>query len=85
MIFRSESEKLCGYAALDIARDGDRPTVRAVAIRAKMSVGKSHRLLTGLERRGLILRSGPRPMFHAAMFKFYGPFSGEAEAMTRRQ
>ena len=63
MIFRSESEKLCGYAALDIA----------------------HRLRTGLERRGLILRSGPRPMFHAAMFKVYGPFSGEAEAMTRRQ
>lgn len=85
MTFRSEAEKRCAYAALDLAGDGKRLSRRAVAARAGMDLKTAHKMLSGLEARGLIKYRGGRPMFHGAIFKIYGLFSGATEGLSRRQ
>lgn len=76
MTFHSEIEKRCAYAALDLASEGQRITRRAVALRASISLDATHRLLTGLEARGLIVRGKDKPTFHGSMFRLYGRFEG---------
>lgn len=84
MTFRSEKEKRVAYAALDLAGDGKRLSRRAVAMRAGLPLATTHKMLAGLEARGLVDTKSSRPMFHGRMFKIYAEFCDTLDGASKR-